>query len=284
MSGILVGEVLKRDVGTPVEVLVILHLAYIASDDGTSIFMSKKTMAEHARCTERTVRTTISGFIDRGLLIEIGRRPLSGGGYTKEYRIDVGVLLSIPMLPSHQIIYEKAENDDQNRAEIISDRDERAEAASDRGRKLLPTKAEAASGKDTRNILEEHTKRAFEDEFEEWYSGYPRKEAKGQALKAYKTARKKADHQTLIAGRDAYIARCKANGTERRFIKLPATWLNGECWLDDTPANPEEHAAATPPPSNRLGDPGYKGPWFPGRPGETYAEWFERSAAEDDIA
>src|SRR5690606_25804580 len=38
-----------------------------------------------------------------------------------------------------------------------------------------------------------------EREFDDWYAAYPRKKGKGQALKAYRAARKKADAQTLLA-------------------------------------------------------------------------------------
>lgn len=77
-----------------------------------------------------------------------------------------------------------------------------------------------------------------EAEFDQWYAGYPRKEGKGQARKAYKAARKKADQQTLIAG----VARLVAQRLERQFTPLPATWLNGERWLDEV-ATPTEPAA-----------------------------------------
>lgn len=72
-----------------------------------------------------------------------------------------------------------------------------------------------------------------DQEFEDWYQAYPRKDAKGQARKAFKAALKKTDLGTLARGRDLYVAQIKAEGTERRYIKLPSTWLNGECWDDD---------------------------------------------------
>lgn len=70
-----------------------------------------------------------------------------------------------------------------------------------------------------------------DDEFEAWYRTYPRHEGRGQALKAYRTARKKASAEVLLAAAQA-AARAYAD-REKRFIPLPATWLNGERWLDE---------------------------------------------------
>jgi hypothetical protein len=69
------------------------------------------------------------------------------------------------------------------------------------------------------------------DDFERWYSGYPRKEGKGQARKAFAAAMRSVSLETLLAGRDRYAQACC--GREPKFIRLPATWLNGEGWSDE---------------------------------------------------
>lgn len=75
-------------------------------------------------------------------------------------------------------------------------------------------------------------------EFDRWWELYPRKDAKGQARKAYRAAAKKVGPQVLLeavrAQREALVAR-KAEG----FCPLPSTWLNGERWGDEV-AVPEE--------------------------------------------
>ena len=69
--------------------------------------------------------------------------------------------------------------------------------------------------------------RSITDEFDqEFWPAYPKKVGKGQARKAFKAARKKSDLQTLLDG----IAGIDAS--EPRYIPHPATWLNGERWLD----------------------------------------------------
>lgn len=68
-------------------------------------------------------------------------------------------------------------------------------------------------------------------DFARWYAAYPRKEGKGQALKAYKAALKKVDAETLLEA--AHDAAKRWENRERRYIPMPATWLNGERWADD---------------------------------------------------
>ena len=80
------------------------------------------------------------------------------------------------------------------------------------------------------------------DEFDLWYygsgddKGYPRKEARGEARKAFAAARKIASLEELIEGRKRYAK--EKQGVERQFLKLPATWLNKECWADLYEADP----------------------------------------------
>lgn len=78
-----------------------------------------------------------------------------------------------------------------------------------------------------------------EREFDAWWEAYPRKRSKGQALKAYKAARKSATAELLLDAITEQAPALAAKGTD--FIPYPATWLNGKRWLD-------EEDAATPAP------------------------------------
>lgn len=71
-------------------------------------------------------------------------------------------------------------------------------------------------------------------EFEEFYQAYPRHEGKGAAREKYKIARRKADHEAILAG--ARRAAAAYSEREKRFIPLPATWLHQERWTDEIPA------------------------------------------------
>ena len=96
-------------------------------------------------------------------------------------------------------------------------------APADAGREITPTPSQ------------------IDVEFDEWYASYPRKRGKGQALKAYRAARKKADAPTLLAAIRRQTPVLIARGAE--FVPYPATWLNGERW-DDEPDNVRSLPAA----------------------------------------
>jgi hypothetical protein len=75
--------------------------------------------------------------------------------------------------------------------------------------------------------------------FEQFYEVYPRKKAKGSAKKAFKNALNRTTAEEILAGVKRYAAECI--GREAQFIKMPATWLNADCWLDE----PERKPGAT---------------------------------------
>jgi hypothetical protein len=67
-----------------------------------------------------------------------------------------------------------------------------------------------------------------ENLFLEFWEVYPRKVARGDALKAYLKALSRASHAEILAG----VKRYKP---DPKFTKHPATWLNADCWLDEAP-------------------------------------------------
>lgn len=68
-------------------------------------------------------------------------------------------------------------------------------------------------------------------EFSQWYSKYPRKEAKAAALKAFIKVRKNISLEVLVSGLQRYSV--SIAGKERQHIALPATWLNAGRWEDE---------------------------------------------------
>lgn len=74
-------------------------------------------------------------------------------------------------------------------------------------------------------------------EFTEWWKHVPKKEDKGAARKAWKKARKAATFEQLLDGIKSYAAHDPR--VARGFIKNPATWLNGECWLNEYTQQPQ---------------------------------------------
>jgi hypothetical protein len=67
--------------------------------------------------------------------------------------------------------------------------------------------------------------------FEQFWEVYPRRVGKGAAKKAYSNAAKRASFEEITAGARRYAA--ESVGREAQYIKMPATWLNADCWLDE---------------------------------------------------
>jgi hypothetical protein len=70
----------------------------------------------------------------------------------------------------------------------------------------------------------------WEPGFECFWNQYPLKKAKGAARKAYCNALKRASAEEIEAGARRYAL----TKPERQFTKHPATWLNADCWLDES--------------------------------------------------
>jgi hypothetical protein len=77
-----------------------------------------------------------------------------------------------------------------------------------------------------------------DDEFEAFWSVVPRKAGKGQAVKAWKAATKKVTPQTIIDAMGAYAR--QRQGQDQQYTAHPASWLNGERWLDEAAASPTD--------------------------------------------
>ena len=68
-------------------------------------------------------------------------------------------------------------------------------------------------------------------EFDQWWLGYPRKQGKEPARKAFTKARKTTSLKVLMDGVSSYAL---ANiGVDKSLVKLPAGWLNDRRWGDE---------------------------------------------------
>lgn len=118
------------------------------------------------------------------------------------------------------------------------------EGSKEEGTRKVPSLRAINGGKEERTESSTQNRRVAphaapgEEDFVEWYQEFPRHEARGEAKKAYDRARRKTDHATLMRGARRYAAdRAKqidAGESEPKFTKHPATWLNKECWADET--------------------------------------------------
>jgi hypothetical protein len=105
----------------------------------------------------------------------------------------------------------------------------------------LPSKGQANIKQNTEIEIEiEDTsesviKEKKEDAFEVFWKAFPggRKTAKGKARDAFTRALRKTDAATLIAAAAEYADSPVGRGD---YVKMPESWLNGECWTDDRTA------------------------------------------------
>ena len=67
--------------------------------------------------------------------------------------------------------------------------------------------------------------------FEDFWSIYPRRKAKGTARRAWERALKCTAESVILDGARRYAL--ERVGQDPTFTKHPSTWLNGECWSDE---------------------------------------------------
>lgn len=81
----------------------------------------------------------------------------------------------------------------------------------------------------------ERKRKEYIGDFDAFWSEVPRKIGKGAARKAYASALRKTDAETLLEAMRRFAA--SQAGKDAQFIPHPSTWLNAERWTDeDRPA------------------------------------------------
>ena len=83
-------------------------------------------------------------------------------------------------------------------------------------------------------IQKKETEAAEQETFARFWEAYPRRDGRHKASQSWRRAiAEGADPENLICCAQSYAARCVEMKTERQFIKMPQTWLNGKCWEDE---------------------------------------------------
>lgn len=86
------------------------------------------------------------------------------------------------------------------------------------------------------------------DGFAAFYLAYPKHEERRRAERAWPRAVERAGGVPVImAGLARYVAHLEARRTERKFIKQPPTWLNGDCWQDEYDDDEDTTGSVDPP-------------------------------------
>lgn len=72
-------------------------------------------------------------------------------------------------------------------------------------------------------------------DFETWWAAFPRgrRTKKRKAADDYRKALQRTDAETLLRRATEYAASPTGQG---RYVVMPSTWLNGDCWEDSNEA------------------------------------------------
>lgn len=113
---------------------------------------------------------------------------------------------------------------------------EKSEQKKNGKRNAIASKSQCDSdGKTMASRVVNGNKNESLDSFERFWSAFPsgRKRDKGSARKAWTSATSKCDPDVIIAAAAEYAQSDQGRG---EFVKMPSSWLNGECWSDDREA------------------------------------------------
>lgn len=234
---------------TPAEYRVAMVLADHADEEGRNCWPSQATIVAESQLSVRTVRDAQHALVEKGVIevdrpatatdsarwrvtveVDFRSRPCgyareakSAGGSGNSCR---GVRQNLPEGPAKSASEPVLEPVQEPRREVPL-------SISPYGTAVL---TDLPNGRSPSGLTECD---GSPPDFEWWYSCYPRHEGRGQAERAWRTAVKKAGGpEVLIRAIEAQLPSLRERDT--RYIPLPATWLNGQRWLDEPPKSLDE--------------------------------------------
>jgi DNA-binding Lrp family transcriptional regulator len=158
--------------------------------------MSIRSLAKANKCSADAVRTAVKELEDKGYLVRSEQKHDQGGRFA-----DFDFTTKDPKVLGKPVTVKTRNGETQHKEE--------------------------------QEPKEQQLKENSESVFDIFWVEYPKKTDKGAARKAFTTALKKTDLETLIQSAKEY-AQSTAQ-TEIKFIKNPATWLNAEAWANEVP-------------------------------------------------
>lgn len=198
---------------TPSAIVVYLNLARYANRRTRTCYPAKETIAERAGLSMNTVSRCLSELRDGGA-ITTKRRNIDGLPTSSVYTLHmVGPFGEKPNF----------EEDD--------------DALIPKSEALIPVFEADIPEFGIQTRQGNQTSRTRQDislsisTFETFWQTYPRRVAKGNARKAWEKATRKTAPDVIVEAAKAYAV--SSQGSDPKFIKHPASWLNAECWTDE---------------------------------------------------
>lgn len=188
------------------EKLVYLVLADHTDDNG-ECYPSVATIAKESLLSRGTVFTCLNSLEEKGLIRRVARTADNGARQSNTYYL------------------------------TLDEREIKPDTA-DKTVYQAPEQANTTEPAPEPEVSAEHVpaEEEYPAEFTAIWAVYPKHVAKKQALKAWKTARKKTNSAFLLARVQMFAT--QSAHTETKYIPNLATWLNGERWNDEYRPDP----------------------------------------------
>lgn len=193
-------------------------LARYADNDTGKCFPSRETLAKRAKCHVRSVGRAIDELIEIGAVEKNHRK--DGNGFTSNLYVVKKVVTGAPG----------------------------GRAPTPEGRAQAPEGSDTGVPLTRTTELEPINENHLTKQFEQFWSIYPSKKDKRAASKAFASALKRADFETILSGVASY--RDDPN-RDPGFTKNPATWLNADAWEND-PEQPRNRGFVKPTAAERT--------------------------------
>lgn len=225
----------------PTARLVALTLSLHMNERGGSCFPSVATLASETGLNEKSVRRHVHALADGGWLVLT-----AGGGRGRSNTYSA-------MIPEQAergaslggIEAETLPGDTRNESPCSVVNTDSVSRKGDSGSVNTPTGGRGGRQEDDREDDRDSSTGASrlidgrrysigsddDPDFVTFWQTYPHRTGKGQARRAWRAALKRIDAASLIAGAERYRDDPRRSP---QFTKNPATWLNGECWSDET--------------------------------------------------
>ena len=239
----------EQRTGSVARKAVLMALAGFADERG-SCYPGQATLADITEQSERTVRSHLAALEEDGFIRRERRANTSGSGGRSSDRYYLGVLpaniagkseggspATGADLPANgQGLTGNSEGG--NRQPVAGEVPEKGQYPVE-----MPANGHSlfgdASPQDARGPT-----------FDDFMAAYPRKKEPGKARRAWRAACKKESPSVIVAAARQY-AREKEGS---KYIKYPASWLNGECWADE-PDPPAANGNGAPDPTWAMNNP-----------------------------
>lgn len=217
----------SQRLGSPAAKGILLCLADYADPEKSECWPSQQQLADDAEVSERTVRDWLQRLESWGLICRKRRARTSGARSSDLIVLCLGTVVTDG---ADRIVAEKeaSTTGDSDLLEGLpaetAGRAYRQPAAEPTGNHCRAYKEEPSI--EPPNVVDAGARASG---FDDWWAAYPNKVGKADARRAFERARRKATLADLIAGLRRYIDH---KPPDRPWCN-PATWLNGERWLDE---------------------------------------------------